>query len=215
LRQPGVARSFANSAVVALLSTAIAILLAIPAAYGITRYRTRVGHVFVFGVLITRMIPAIAIGVPFVGLMSSLHLTDTQLGLALAHVTIALPLSIWLLSSFFEPISGDLEEAARIDGCTRFGAMVRVMVPLAAGGIAVTAVFAFLASWNDFLFALLLTAQRSETTPVQIANFQTQYGLEWGSMTALATLYSLPVVVVTMFFQRRIVSGLTLGAVKG
>jgi multiple sugar transport system permease protein len=215
LSQPGVAKAFANSLVVAALATAISLVLAVPAAYGVVRYRTRAGRVFVTGALVVRMVPAIAIGVPFVGLMARLHLTDTQLGLALAHITIALPLSIWLLASFFEATPVELEEAARIDGCNRLSALGRVIVPITSGGIAVTAVFAFLASWNDFLFALLLTAQRSETVPVMIGNFQTMYGNEWASMTALAVLYTVPVVVATLIFQRKIVSGLTLGAVKG
>ena len=215
LSQPGIVKAFVNSTVIALLATAISVLLAVPAAYGVVRYRTRAGRVFVTGALVVRMVPAIAIGVPFVGLMARLHLTDTQLGVALAHITIALPLSIWLMSSFFEATPIELEESARIDGCSRLGALRRVVVPITSGGIAVTAVFAFLASWNDFLFALLLTAQRSETVPVMIGNFQTEYGNEWASMTALAVLYSLPVVVATLLFQRKIVSGLTLGAVKG
>ena len=215
LSQPGIVKAFVNSIVIAVLATAIAVLLAVPAAYGVVRYRTRAGRVFVTGALVVRMVPAIAIGVPFVGLMARLHLTDTQLGVALAHITIALPLSIWLMSSFFEATPMELEESARIDGCSRLGALARVIVPITSGGIAVTAVFAFLASWNDFLFALLLTAQRSETVPVMIGNFQTEYGNEWASMTALAVLYSLPVVVATLLFQRKIVSGLTLGAVKG
>ena len=215
LSEPGIAKSFVNSTVIAVLVTIIAVVLAVPAAYGVTRYPDTVGRVFITGVLSTRMIPAIAIGVPFVGLMARLDLNDTQLGVALAQLTIALPLSIWLMSSFFEGLSVELEEAARVDGCSRLGVLLRVIVPITAGGIAVTGVFAFLASWNDFLFPLLLTAQRAETVPVMIANFQTEYGNEWGQMTALAVLYSLPVVVVTMFFQRKIVSGLTLGAVKG
>jgi multiple sugar transport system permease protein len=215
LEQPGIVKAFVNSIVIAVLATAISVLLAVPAAYGVVRYRTRAGRVFVTGALVVRMVPAIAIGVPFVGLMARLHLTDTQLGVALAHITIALPLSIWLMSSFFEATPMELEESARIDGCSRLGALARVIVPITSGGIAVTAVFAFLASWNDFLFALLLTAQRSETVPVMIGNFQTEYGNEWASMTALAVLYSLPVVVATLLFQRKIVSGLTLGAVKG
>lgn len=215
LATPGVAKAFLNSLVIALLSTAIAIALAVPAAFGVVRYRTRAGRVFVTGALVVRMVPAIAIGVPFVGLMARLHLTDTQLGVALAHITIALPLAIWLMASFFEATPIEIEEAARIDGCNRLTALGRVIVPITAGGIAVTAVFCFLASWNDFLFALLLTAQRSETVPVMIGNFQTEYGNEWASMTALAVLYTVPVVVATLIFQRKIVSGLTLGAVKG
>jgi len=212
---PGVAKAFFNSLLIALLSTGISIVLAVPAAFGVVRYRTRAARVFVTGALVVRMVPAIAIGVPLVGLEARLHLTDTQLGVAFAHITVALPLAIWLMTSFFEASPIELEEAARIDGCSRLAALGRVIVPITAGGIAVTAVFSFLASWNDFLFALLLTAQRSETVPVMIGNFQTEYGNEWASMTALAVLYTIPVVIATLIFQRKIVSGLTLGAVKG
>jgi multiple sugar transport system permease protein len=147
--------------------------------------------------------------------MSTLHLNDTPTGLALAHTTISLPLSIWLMASFFEAVPHELEEAAKVDGCSRLSALRRVVLPVVSGGIAVTAMFAFLASWNEFLFALLLTAVRAQTTPIVIANFQTQFGLQWGSMTALAALYSIPVVLLTIVLQRRIVAGLTLGAVKG
>jgi len=215
LRTAGVGAAFVNSLSTAALSTVLSLLLAVPAAWGVTRFGTVTGRVFILAALVTRMVPPVAVGIPFVTLMRSLHLSDTPTGLALAHTTISLPLSIWLLASFFEAVPVELDEAARVDGCSRLGALVRVVVPVAAGGIAVAAIFAFLASWNEFLFALLLTAVKSQTVPVVIANFQTQYGLQWGPMTALAAVYSIPVVVLTLFLQRRIVAGLTLGAVKG
>jgi multiple sugar transport system permease protein len=161
------------------------------------------------------MVPPIVIGVPMLSIFRNLGLSDTSIALAIAHTTISLPLSIWLMSSFFDAVPGELEEAAKIDGCSRLGAFWRVVIPVTAGGVAVTAIFAFLASWNEFLFALLLTAVRAQTTPVVIANFQTQFGLDWGSMTALAVVYSLPVILLTLLLQRHIVAGLTLGAVKG
>jgi multiple sugar transport system permease protein len=215
LRRPGVVASFVNSLSVATISTGLSLVLGVPAAYGVTRYRTRAGQVFVLGVLVTRMIPAIAIGVPLVAITHAVRLTDTPLGVALAHTTISLPLTVWLMTSFFEAVPTEIDEAAQVDGATRLGALVRVVLPMASGGLAVTAIFAFLASWNEFLFALLLTAVRSQTTPIVIANFQTQFGLEWGPMTALATLYSLPVVALALLLQKRIVAGLSLGAVKG
>jgi multiple sugar transport system permease protein len=119
------------------------------------------------------------------------------------------------MASFFEAVPGDLEEAARVDGCSRIGALWRVVLPVTRGGVAVAAIFAFLASWNDFIFALLLTSVRAVTTPLEIANFQSQFGLDWGSMTSLAVLYSIPVILLTLILQRHIVAGLTLGAVKG
>ena len=215
LQAPGVVASFVNSLSTALISTALSIGLGVPAAYGITRFASRAGRVFMSATLVTRMVPPVAIGIPIVAMTSALGLRDTPTGLGLAHATISLPLSIWLLCSFFESVPGELEEAARVDGCGRLRALWSVILPVVSGGVAVTAIFAFLASWNEFLFALLLTATRGQTTPIVIANFQTQFGLQWGPMTALACLYSVPVVVLTLFLQRRIVAGLTLGAVKG
>ena len=215
LHSSGVVASFVNSLTTATISTVLALALAVPAAYGVTRYRTRAGRVFILGVLVTRMIPAIALGIPLVSLMHAARLTDTPLGVALAHTTISLPLSIWLMTSFFEAVPVEIDEAAQVDGAGRFHALVRVVLPMVSGGLAVTAIFAFLASWNEFMFALLLTSVRAQTTPIVIANFQTQFGLQWGPMTALATLYSMPVVILALLLQKRIVAGLSLGAVKG
>ncbi|MFJ8816493.1 carbohydrate ABC transporter permease [Amycolatopsis thermoflava] len=215
LDTPGVIPAFVNSISTAVLSTILSLVLAVPAAYGITRFGTLSGRVFIMAALVTRMVPPVAIGVPLVGMMGAIGLRDTPTGLAIAHTTISLPLSIWLMASFFEAVPRELEEAAKVDGCGRLGALVRVVLPVVSGGVAVTAIFAFLASWNEFLFSLLLTAVEAQTTPIVIANFQTQYGLQWGPMTALATVYSIPVILLTLVLQRRIVAGLTLGAVKG
>jgi multiple sugar transport system permease protein len=215
IHAPGVGAAFLHSFAAAGLSTVLSLFLAVPAAYGVTRFGTVSGQVFIMSALLARMVPPVAVGVPLVGIMSRLHLSDSSLGLALAHTTISLPLSIWLMASFLEAVPLELEEAARVDGATRLGALRRVVIPVVLGGVAVTAIFAFLASWNEFLFALLLTAVHAETMPVVIANFQTQFGLQWGTMTALATIYSIPVVLLSLVLQRRIVAGLTLGAVKG
>ena len=215
LSRGGVVASFINSISVATISTLLALVLAVPAAYGITRFRTRAGRVFIMVALVTRMVPPVAVGIPLLSTIAFLGLTDTPTGLAIAHTTISLPLSIWLMASFFEAVPTELDEAAKVDGCSRLGALWRVILPVISGGMAVTAIFAFLASWNEFLFALLLTSVRAQTTPIVIANFQTQFGLDWGAMTALAALYSIPVILLTLVLQRHIVAGLTLGAVKG
>jgi multiple sugar transport system permease protein len=209
LAKEGVATALLNSVITAVLSTAMSLVLAVLAAYAITRYRTPSGRVFVIASLVTRMVPTIAIGAPLVETMRVLGINDTSLGLAIAHTTISLPLSIWLMASFFEAVPDELEEAARVDGASRLGALWRVVLPVVSGGLAV------LASWNEFLFSLLLTAVRAQTTPIVIANFQTQFGVDWGAMTALAALYSVPVILLTLALQRHIVAGLTLGAVKG
>lgn len=215
LSREGVPAALINSVVTAAISTVLSLVLAVPAAYAITRFRTPSGRVFIIAALVTRMVPTIAVGAPLVEIMRGMGLTDTSFGLALAHTTISLPLSIWLMASFFEAVPDELDEAAKVDGCSRLQALWRVVLPVVTGGLAVTAIFAFLASWNEFLFALLLTSVRAQTTPVVIANFQTQFGLDWGGMTALAAVYSIPVIILTLFLQRQIVAGLTLGAVKG
>jgi multiple sugar transport system permease protein len=215
MAKEGVVPALINSVVTAVLSTVFSLVLAVPAAYAITRYRTPSGRVFVVAALVTRMVPTIAVGAPLVETMRVLGISDTSLALAIAHTTISLPLSIWLMASFFEAVPDELEEAAKVDGASRLGALWRVVLPVVSGGLAVTAIFAFLASWNEFLFSLLLTSVRAQTTPIVIANFQTQFGLDWGAMTALAAVYSIPVILLTLALQRHIVAGLTLGAVKG
>ncbi len=211
----GVVPSFINSVTTAVISTVLSIVFAVPAAYAITRFKTKAGQLFVFSTLVTRMVPPVAIGIPLVMIMTGAGLRDTPTGLALSHTAISLPLSIWLLTSFFDAVPIELEEAAAVDGASRLRTLVSVVVPVVSVCIAVAAICAFLASWNEFLFALLLTAVRAQTTPIVIANFQTQFGLQWGAMTALAVLYSLPVIAVTFLLQKRIVGGLTMGAVKG
>ncbi|NEM91121.1 carbohydrate ABC transporter permease [Galbitalea soli] len=207
--------SILNSIQTAVISTLLSLALAIPAAYAVTRWKTRLGRVFILTALVMRMVPAIVVGAPLIGFFHALGLSDTSLALAIAQTTISLPLSIWLMASFFDAVPDELEEAARVDGTSRLGALWRVVLPVARGGVAVTAIFAFLASWNDFIFALLLTSVRAVTTPLEIANYQSQFGLAWGPMTSLAVLYSVPVILLTLVLQRHIVAGLTLGAVKG
>jgi multiple sugar transport system permease protein len=215
LSKEGVVPALINSVATAVLSTAFSLALGVPAAYAITRFRTPSGRIFVVAALVTRMVPTIAVGAPLVETMRRLGISDTTIGLAIAHTTISLPLSIWLMSSFFEAVPVELEEAAKVDGSDRLQALRHVVLPVVSGGLAVTAIFAFLASWNEFLFALLLTSVRAQTTPIVIANFQTQFGLDWGGMTALSAVYSVPVILLTLALQRHIVAGLTLGAVKG
>ncbi|MCY3778746.1 MAG: carbohydrate ABC transporter permease [Chloroflexi bacterium] len=212
---PSVQQSFGNSLIIALLSSLITISLAVPAAYAVARFASLAGKIFLLAVLITRLIPPVSVGIPLFAIMRSLGLTDTHIGVALAHSTISVPLAIWLLASFMESIPRELEEAARVDGCSRFGALFRIIIPVAAGGIAVTSVFVFLASWNEFLFALLLSSTSVKTAPIAIAEFRTQYGIQWGTMTSLSVLFSFPVIIFSLLMQKRIVAGMTMGAVKG
>ncbi len=215
VRTVGLPGAFLNSAIVAVLTTLLSLLIAVPAAYVSALYRRRITVLFMLFALITRMVPAVSLGVPLFQIMKSLGLLDTTIGLVLAHTSTAVPLAMLLMAAFFEGIPKELEEAARMDGCTRFGAFWHIILPVMPSGLAITALFSFIASWNEFLYALLLTSQNGKTAPIVIAEFNSVYGLAWGPMTAAAVLYSLPVILVTIVLQKQIVGGLTFGAVKG
>jgi N,N'-diacetylchitobiose transport system permease protein len=215
LAKPGFVQDLVNSVVVVVAVVALSIVVAFLAATALTRFRFFGRRGFLVGVLVLQMVPVPALVIPlFLGLKSA-HLLDTLPGLVLTYVALVLPFTIWTLRGFLHGIPVELEEAAMVDGAGRMRILMSVIVPVVSGGIAVAAIFAFLASWNEFLFSLLLTAVRAQTTPIVIANFQTQFGLQWGPMTALAMLYTVPVVAITFLLQKRIVGGLTLGAVKG
>ena len=213
---PSVQRSFGNGAIIAMLSTSISIALALPAAYSIARSSTGLGKLFLILALITRLIPSgVRWNNRYSRTFARLDSSTPIWGWHWRTPTIGVPIAIWLLSSFLESIPQKLEEAARVDGCSRFGALFRIIIPVAAGEIAISAVFVFLSSWNDFLFSLLLSSTGVKTTPIAIAEFKSQYGIQWGTMTSLSVLYSLPVIAFSLLVQRRIVAGVTLGAVKG
>lgn len=211
----GLPEAFLNSAIVAVLTTMLSLLIAVPAAYVSALYRRRITMLFMLFALVTRMVPAVSLGVPLFQIMKTLGLLDTTIGLVLAHTSTAVPLAMLLMAAFFDGVPKELEEAARVDGCTRFGAFWHIVLPVMPSGIAITALFSFIASWNEFLYALLLTSESSKTAPIVIAEFNSVYGLAWGPMTAAAVLYSLPVILVTLVLQKQIVGGLTFGAVKG
>lgn len=208
-------QAFGTSLIVAVLTTVLSLAVAVPAAFVATQHRRRITTVFLLFALVTRMVPSVALGVPLFQLLKSLGLLDTIPGLVLAHTSAAVPLALLLMSAFFEGIPKELEEAARMDGCTRFQAFRIIILPIMKGGIAVTALFTFITSWNEFLYALLLTSEATKTAPIIIAEYNSVYGLAWGAMTAAAVLYSLPVIIVTLALQKQIVGGLTFGAVKG
>ncbi len=221
-RDAFVERSFgqylATSATVAVLSTACALLLGTLAAYALARFRlprklnTRVA----LWILSTRMFPPIVTAVPLFLLMSDLQLLDTVASLVIVYTAFNLPFVVWMMRGFFQEIPRELEEAARVDGDTRLGALRRVILPLVAPGLAATAVFCLIISWNEFLFALTLTqTDNAMTLPVGIAGRVTQYEIEWGVMSAAGVVAMIPILVFALAVQRYLVRGLSLGAVKG
>lgn len=205
-----------NSLVVAGATTALSVTLGALAAYALARLRFR-GKAPVLGfVLAVTMFPQISIVSPLFLLLRSLGLINTYPGLVLPYLTFAMPLAVWLLVGYFRQIPPELEEAARVDGASRWQTLTRVVLPLAVPGLATTAILTFIYSWNEFLFALSFTlgAER-HTVPVAIALFRGQYQVPWGQVLAAAVLATAPVAALVLLFQRRIVQGLTAGAVKG
>jgi len=207
-----------NSIGIAAISTLIAVLLATTTAYAIARLDFP-GKRFVLGAaLAIAIFPQISIVSPLFDIWRRIGLYDTWPGLIIPYLTFTLPLSIWLLSAYFRQIPWELEQAAEVDGATPFQAFRRVIVPLAAPGMFTAAILAFIFAWNDFLFAISLTStDRARTVPAAIAFFQgaSQFQQPTGQIAAAAVVITVPVVVAVLIFQRRIVSGLTSGAVKG
>ncbi len=205
-----------NSLVVAGTTTVLCVSLGALAAYALARLTFR-GKVPVLAfILAVTMFPQITIVSPLYLMLRRLHLINTYPGLVLPYVTFAMPLTVWLLTGFFRRLPRDLEEAALVDGASRWQAFTRVVLPLALPGLATTAILTFIYCWNEFLFALSFTVGPDrQTVPVAIALFRGQYQVPWGEILAAAVVATIPVAVMVLFFQRRIVQGLTAGAVKG
>jgi len=204
-----------NSLLVAAGTTLGSLVLGTLAGYGFARYSFRLSGAVRFLVLVMRMAPRIVLVIPYYLMMQRLGLLDTRTGLLVAYVSFALPFSIWLLIGFFADVPIDVEEAAMIDGCSPLAVLWRIAIPIAAPGLVVAAIFAFLVSWNEFLFALILSGVEAKTLPVVIAGLNTDAGPLYGEMSAAAVMVMLPNIVMTLALQRYLVRGLALGAVKG
>jgi multiple sugar transport system permease protein len=216
------ARSFGQylmtSMIVAAASTACAMILGTLAAYALARFRwphhldTRLS----LWILSTRMFPPIVTAIPLFLMMRDLRLLNTRASLVIVYTAFNLPFVVWMMRGFFQEIPRDLEEAARVDGDSRLGALVRVVLPLVAPGLAATAIFCLIVSWNELLFALILTqTDVAMTLPVGIAGRVTQYEIKWGVMSAAGVVAMMPILVFALMVQRYLVRGLSLGAVKG
>lgn len=205
-----------NSLVVAGTTTLFCVTVGALAAYALARLRFR-GKTLVLGFLLAvTMFPQISIVSPLYLLLRALGLIDTYPGLILPYLTFAMPLTVWILTGFFRQLPADLEEAAHVDGATRWQTFTRVLLPLAAPGLATAGILTFIYCWNEFLFALSFTlGPERHTVPVAIALFRGQYQVPWGQILAAAVIATAPVAALVLAFQRRIVQGLTAGAVKG
>jgi ABC-type glycerol-3-phosphate transport system permease component len=204
-----------SSLVVASLATALAMLIAIPAAYALARLEFPAKRGTGFYVLATQMLPPVGLIIPYYLVMQKLAVLDTYAGLIVIYLTFSLPFAIWLLVSYFEDIPREMEEAALLDRASRLRALWHVILPQVRGGIAVTAIFVFLNAWNEFLFAVVLGGNRVRTVTVAMFNFISVEQTLWAKLPAGAVLAMAPVILLGLLAQRHIVKGLTVGAVKG
>ncbi|HAY47894.1 MULTISPECIES: carbohydrate ABC transporter permease [Thalassospira] len=207
---------FANSLVISVTSTVIAILIGMAGGYAFARYKFNFkGGMFV-GLMVTRAVPGVALSLPLFILFARIGIIDTHFGLILAYVALNIPFTIWLIDGFFRQVPPELAEAAEIDGCTRWQAFWRVEFPVARAGIASAGIFAFLTSWNEYALASQLTrSTTSKTMPVGLLDFTSEFTLNWGGMCALAVLMIIPALILTFLVQKHLIAGLTFGGVKG
>ncbi|MGZ6391190.1 MAG: carbohydrate ABC transporter permease [Ktedonobacterales bacterium] len=205
-----------NSAIIASITTILCLVFGSLCAYAIARLKFRGKKLVLLAVLSVSMFPFIALVGQLFVFFTNVNLYDTYVALIIPDLVITLPLTIWLLTSFFRDLPPDLEEAALVDGDTRLGALWHIVVPLTAPGVFAAAILSFISAWNDFLFGLTLTSStRAQPVTVGVTLFNGEHQIPWGQIAAAAVIVTIPLVILVLFFQRRIVSGLTAGAVKG
>jgi len=204
-----------NSILVALITILITFVVGTPAAYSFARYKFKGSNTLFFFFLVTRMIPSMSLVIPLYLVMRQFNLSNTIWALVLAYISFLLPFIIWMMRGFFLEIPREIEEAALIDGCSPLGAFARMTLPLSAPGLIATMIFAFIFSWNEFLFALLLApSPASKTMPLALAEQVTPWEMVWGRLFAGAVIYIIPVIIFVVFVQRYLVSAPSAGAIK-
>jgi len=204
-----------NSLVVSAVSTVIVMLLSIPAAYSLARFRTKKTEEVQFWIVSLRMLPPIAAMIPMFVLFSHLGLTNNIWGLVVVYVMVNSTFAVWLLTVFFQGVPLEVEEAAMIDGLSYTGALLRVLMPLAANGVWVITAFVFIFCWNELAFALVLTGQGTQTLPVVLSGYASDVSVQYQTMAATQIVQIVPVAILTFLIQRNILTGLSFGAVKG
>ena len=216
LFESSIPRYFLNSLMVGLLTTLFSLLLGGAAGYGFARFRFKGNKPLSLFMLFSQMLPLTVLMIPMYFILSEFNLLDSIFGLAVAHLLFSMPLVTWMTRSYFMSIPKELEEAAMIDGCSHLKALFKVILPLAAPGLAATGIYAFIMSWNEFVLASILTSSdKARTLPVGLTEFSSMFEVDWGSTMAASTLISLPVIIFFLWLQKYFVQGLSQGSVKG
>jgi len=206
--------SFVNSVLTTLFSTLIALILGVPAAYALARFNWKHSNKMAFVILLARMTPPIVMVLPFFMIARYLNIANTYIPIVIALSFFSVPFAVWMMRGFFQEIPNSIEEAAMIDGCTRLQALLKVILPLSMPGLAATSILCALISWNEFLFALVLTGKDTRTLPVLVNMFVSERNIEWGVMSASAVIIVLPMVIFGLLVQNDLVRGLTMGSSK-
>jgi len=205
-------RPIINSAIVALSSTIIALIIGLPASYGVARFKLhKLGGI----ILLIRFFPGITFLIPWFTLFNKIGLTDTHLVLILSHLFLNLPFITWLMVPFFEHMPRELEDSARVDGCSVYGTLLRICLPLAVPGIITASLLSIVFSWNNLVFSMVLSGMKTKMLPMAILNFITYALIDWGALMAASVIITIPILAFSFITQRYIIQGLTAGAVKG
>ncbi len=203
---------FLNSTIVGTAAVVLSLVLGLPAAYSIARFTQRKLAVFI---LLARLMPGISFLMPWYVVFSRLDLMDSYTALILSHMLIALPIVVWIMSSYFSTIPPEMEESAMVDGATRQYAFWKIILPLSGPGIITATTLSFIFSWNNFMFSQVLSMEKTKTLPIAVYNFLSYAEVDWGGVMAAAVAIMAPAIILTMIFQKYVVKGLTMGAVKG
>jgi multiple sugar transport system permease protein len=197
---------------VGVSAVGVGLLLGLPAAYSIARFGQKRLSVFI---LVARLMPGISFLMPWYIIFSRLGLMDSYTALILSHILIALPIVVWIMSSYFEGVPAEMEESAMVDGATRQRAFLSIILPLSGPGIVTATTLSFIFSWNNFMFSQVLSMEKTKTLPIAVYSFVSYAEVDWGAVMAVAVAIMAPAIVLTMIFQKYVVKGLTMGAVKG
>lgn len=214
LFEDGVLRTLVNSLIIAVSTTLLAVLLGVPAAFALARFEFRGKKDLWFWFITNRMVSPIVLALPFFLIARNLGMLDKHITLILIYLTFNLPIVIWIVTDQFRGIPYDLDEAARLEGASQFTIMTKICLPLAMPGVAVSSIFAFIFSWNELMFGLILTRSEAKTAPAMAVSFMEGYNLPYGKIMATSTLIVIPVLIFALLASKQLVRGLTMGAVK-
>ena len=210
----GILRYLKNSLIISSFATFLTIIISTFASYALVHLKVKGKSALLFSLLFGRVIPPVALVVPVFLLASKLRMLDKYLTMIVIYTVFNIPFAIWLIRSFFNDVPNSIREAALVDGASEIGVFFKILLPLAIGGIMTTAVFIFIACWNEFMFALALTRHNASTLPVMVMQFRTQYGIEWANMGATSLIITTPVIIFSVLMHKYLIRGLTMGSVR-